>query len=90
MLHCFTDPKLNMFKSAQGDSIHAQSAPRRAEIRDESSKSRKASKAHCMCGPSCTGAADDPFELREHPGMAHGARPIQNPWRRRKRLLRTV
>jgi hypothetical protein len=28
----------------------------------------KASKLHYICGPSCTGAADDPFGLREHPG----------------------
>ena len=28
----------------------------------------KASKLHYICGPSCTGAADNPFELREHPG----------------------
>jgi len=26
------------------------------------------SKLHYICGPSCTGAADNPFDLREHPG----------------------
>jgi hypothetical protein len=31
-----------------------------------------------MCGPSCTGAVDDPFELWEHPG--YGLRsPGKNP-----------
>jgi len=40
-----------------------------AEMGDESAKVKgKASKLHYIRGPICTGAADNPFELREHPG----------------------
>ena len=59
----------------QDDSIHAQNAPpNRAEMGDESAKSKgKASILHYIRGPICTGAADNPFELREHPGYGLGS-----------------
>ena len=52
------------------DSIHAQNAPpHRAEMRDESAKSMgKPPNCTTFRGPICTGAADNPFELRKHPG----------------------
>ena len=72
------------------DSIHAQNAPpHRAEMRDESAKSKgKPPNCTTFRGPICTGAADNPFELRKHPRpMAYGAQAkIQNPWRRRRTL----
>jgi hypothetical protein len=75
------------------DSIHAQNAPpHRAELRDESAKS-KGKVPNCTIHSvwtNCTGAADNPFELREHPGYRlrspGPAKFRQNPWRRRRTL----
>jgi hypothetical protein len=60
----------------QGDSINAQNAPHRAEIRDESLKSQSLQIALHLRSKLYR-AADNFFELREHPG--YGLRsPGQN------------
>jgi hypothetical protein len=84
MLCCFTDPKLNMFKSAHGDSIHIQSAQRRAEwivqvkgkppdLQMNRPSKRKASRPTAFAGQVVPGLPTSRFQGT--PGCGLRARP---------------
>jgi hypothetical protein len=74
--------------------IHAQNTPphTRAEIRDESSKSKGKTSNPTACADQVVpGLLTTLLSSGNTPGMAYGAlAKIQNPWRQKRRLLRTV